>query len=165
MTRRLMAVTVGVAILASLLVLPLATAGGAARTIARIDVSGAPSGGNPDGGSGRFALTAGRARDAGRSSYSVTFGGSGTSASGQPSGHVKATVTLMGKDGQLRIVAKGLTVGASGDGAISGRDVWAGTWTVLGGDGSYAGTHGSGAFVGIAGPSARVVMRLYGHLG
>jgi hypothetical protein len=137
----------------------------AEREPAQITITGGPVGGNLYGGAGRFTLRIGSTVDAGEHSYSVWFGSSGTSAAAQPYVEVNATLYLTGEKGRLVLAARGLSYGASGDGAVDGQDVWRGSWTVVGGSGAYANMHGGGDFVGIAGPGARIELRLTGRLG
>ena len=144
---------------------PLAAAGGRGKTAVRIDVAGSPQGGNRDSGGGRFALHTGAGDDSGAAYYSVTFGRSGKTPAGEPYATFKSRVTLVGKDGGLVVLLRGKGFGANGDGVVGGRDVWTGTWSITSGDGAYAGVHGSGDFVGIAGPSAKVALRLQGRVG
>ena len=164
MKRQLTAVS-AVAILAVALLAPLTSAAGTAPKHVRIDLAGGPAGGNPDGGTGRFTLRLGAVRDAGTLSYSFTLKGAGTNAGGQSVGRVTGTLYLTGKAGGMVLVTEGLTYGATGDGAVSGRDIWTGRWNLQSASGAYHGLAGKGAFVGIAGPSAKVALRLDGHMG
>lgn len=143
---------------------PLAAAGQAAGGATRIDAAGGPQGGNPDGGGGRFTLQGGARHDSGTMTYSFKLEGGAANAAGQRPAGVKGTIYLNGKGGQLVLVLKGSSLDAVGDGAVTGRDVWTGTWVVDGGTGTYRGTSGTGAYVGIAGPGARLALRLTGHL-
>jgi hypothetical protein len=103
---------------------------------------GAPSGGNPTGGSGSFTLRSGSATDGGSESYSFF-----------DSLH-KGTVTLTGKHGGLVLRTSSRPSGLSVD--SQGLDLWTGTWTIVSGTGVYAGAHGVGAYVGIVGPAYRL---------
>jgi hypothetical protein len=161
--RLLTTVAAALALATGLLQAP--SAGASATTPVQIDIAGAPVGGNPRGGGGRFSTQGRTAGDAGTATYSFAFPGSGTSPSGQPYARFKGTLYLTGRRGSLVLATKGLSFGASGDGADAGRDVWTGTWHIVGGTGSYAGMKGNGALVGIAGPSAKVALRLNGHVG
>jgi hypothetical protein len=163
MIRRPVVALAGIACAAAMLAAPMATGASTAAKPVQIDVAGGPQGGNPDGGGGRFTLRSAGTPDAGASTYSFVFSKSGTTSLGQPFAHVKGTIYLTGKRGGLVLAVKGLTYGATGDGVTSGRDVWTGTWNVTSASGGYAGTKGTGAFVGIVGPSVRVALRLNGR--
>jgi hypothetical protein len=120
----------------------------AGKTVIRIDAAGAPSGGNPNGGGGRFTLRAGRATDRGSDSYA--FAGS------------SGRLTLTGRHGTLFLKLKRTRSGLSVD--SEGLDLWTGTWSVSGGTGVYDGVTGVGAFLGVIGPSYRVAFHLEGFL-
>jgi len=153
----------GLVCAAALLTAPLAAGAAPAGKPVQIDVAGGPQGGNPDGGGGRFTLRSAGTRDAGANTYSFVFSAPETNSLGQPFGRLKGTIYLTGKSGGLVLTAKGLSYSATGDGVASGRDVWTGTWTVTSASGTYSGLKGTGAFVGIVGPSAKVALRLNGH--
>jgi len=82
----------------------------AGKTVIRIDANGAPSGGNPAGGEGRFTLKAGKATDRGRDSYA--FAGK------------TGALTLMGRHGTLMLKLKRTRSGLSVD--SDGLDLWTG---------------------------------------
>ena len=136
----------------ALLVLALAPSATATqegrKVILKIDMRGAPQGGNPQGGGGTFTLHLGGASDKGASSYSFF---------GNPT---KGSITLTGAHGELDLRTTSRPSGLSVDG--QGLDLWTGTWTITGGTGSYAGAHGVGAYVGIIGPSYRVALHFEG---
>jgi hypothetical protein len=140
-------VGVATAVVAALLLgCPLTAGAGATKSVIRIDVNGAPQGGNPSGGGGRFTLRNGSLTDKGIDSYSLSSG--------------KGTITLTGKRGTLMLATKSTRSGLHVD--SEGLDIWTGTWSVVDGDGAYEGVHAIGAYVGIIGPSYRVALHLEG---
>lgn len=120
----------------------------ARKQVIRIDVGGAPQGGNPSGGGGKFTLRAGGRSDKGTETYS--FGDAG------------GNVTLNGKHGQLVLRLKPKNTGLEVD--SEGLDLWMGTWKIVSGTGAYADAHGVGGYVGIIGPSYAVAFHLEGFL-
>ena len=142
--------TIAVGVVASILAAGLAedvSAGSAARKIVtRIDTTGVPQGGNPTGGAGKFRLRSGAVADTGASTYSF----SGTTG----------TLVLTGTHGELDIRMSKRETGIEVD--SQGLDLWAGTWKIVGGAGTYAGAQGLGVFVGTIGPSYRVAFHLEG---
>lgn len=119
------------------------------KTVIRIDAKGAPSGGNPTGGTGSFTLHASGLADKGGDSYA--FSGS------------KGTFSLLGKKGDLFLQLKRRPSGLNVD--SEGLDLWTGTWAIAkGSTGSYAGLNGQGAFVAVIGPSYKVAFHLEGFL-
>ena len=137
------------AVAASLVVCPLVAGSTASKSVITIDVNGAPRGGNPSGGGGRFTLQNGSLADKGIDSYSFSL-----------SAPTKGTITLTGKRGGLMLATRGTRSGLSVDG--DGLDIWTGTWSVVRADGAYADMHAVGAYVGVIGPAYRVALHLVG---
>ena len=131
---------------ALLVAAPFAAAHTAGKAVIRIDINGAPQGGNPSGGGGTFTLHSGATSDKGTETYS--FFGSG------------GNITLSGKKGQIVLRTKSRPSGLSVD--SEGLDLWTGTWKVQSATGAYAGMHAVGAYVGIIGPSYNVALHLEG---
>ncbi len=148
MLRRVIAITGVVMVLAMVLGSPLSAGGSVGKVVLKIDLKGAPVGGNPTGGGGTFTLRSGATTDKGLASYS--FFGTPT----------KGNITLTGKHGGLvlRTVSRPSGLGVDSQ----GLDLWTGTWTIASGTGAYAGAHGLGAYVGIIGPSYKVALHFEG---
>jgi len=145
----LFATLAGTAALLTLLVAsPLGAAGKAQKVVIRINISGRPAGGNPQGGSGTFVLHSGAVTDKGSESYAFY---------GSP---FEGDITLTGKHGELDLHTRSRPSGLNVD--SQGLDLWTGTWSIVGGTGSYAGAHAVGAYVGIIGPSYHVALHLEG---
>ena len=148
MLRRVIPIA-GVAVLvAMVLASPLAAGGAAGKVVLKIDLKGAPVGGNPAGGGGTFTLRSGATTDKGMASYS--FFDTPT----------KGSITLTGKHGGLVLRTASRPSGLSVD--SQGLDLWTGTWRIASGTGAYAGAHGVGAYVGIIGPSYKVALHFEG---
>src|SRR5262245_2242613 len=114
------------ALVGGLTLLAIGSPAGAAsmtgKAVIRIDAKGAPSGGNPSGGSGSFALRSVGLVDKGADSYS--FSGA------------RGTVYLRGRKGDLVLQLKRRPSGLNVD--SEGLDLWAGTWKVAAGStGAY----------------------------
>jgi hypothetical protein len=145
--RRLTTLVVSLLVIAAAAAIP-AGARDVSKQVIKIDIGGAPQGGNPSGGGGVFTLRAAGRSDKGTDSYSFANG--------------VGTVYLNGKHGQLVVRLKARSSGLEVD--SEGLDLWTGTWKIVSGTGSYATAHGVGAYVGIVGPSYRVALHLEGFL-
>lgn len=144
--RTVLKATVGLALVASVLAPVVGAAPAAGKTVARIEVKGGPTGGNPTGGGGLFTLQAGKVSDRGRTSYAW-------------SGAV-GTISLMGKRGDLTLRLKRMRTPVEFD--SEGLDLWVGTWATVTGTGAYAGMKGGGGFLGLVGPQYKVDFTLQG---
>ena len=145
--RRLTISMVSVLLVAVAVAMP-AGARDARKRVVRIDITGAPAGGNPSGGAGKFVLKAVGLTDSGSESYAFANGG--------------GTLTLTGKHGQLFLRLKAHDTGLEVD--SEGLDLWMGTWKIVSGTGSYEKAHGVGGYTGIIGPSYKVAFHLEGFL-
>ena len=144
---------------------PTSVARAAEKAPVTLTLDGGPSGGNPNGGTGRFTLRWAGLNDRGEMTYSVVFPSSGTNADGQSYAVFDATIYVFGSRGRLVLALHGTSLGAVGDGAVTGEDVWQGEWRVLETAGHYRRLRGSGRLSGIAGPGARLALRLDGSMG
>ena len=148
MSRRVIVIAGVVVLLAMVLGSPLTAGGAAGKVVLKIDLKGAPVGGNPNGGGGTFTLRSGATTDKGIASYS--FFGTPT----------KGSITLTGKNGGLVLRTASRPSGLSVD--SQRLDLWTGTWRIASGTGAYAGAHGVGGYVGIIGPSYKVALHFEG---
>lgn len=135
-------------VLVAAIATPFAAGGTVTKRVVRIDVVGAPQGGNPNGGGGKFVLRAIGLSDHGTDSYSFDNG--------------VGTVTLTGKRGMVMLRLKARPSGLHVD--SEGLDLWTGTWTITGGTDAYESAHGVGAYVGVVGPSYKLALHLEGFL-